>query len=131
MITGAFNVPRPRNEPVLAYAPGSPERNAVRVQLEKMVREVIQITARIGGRRVATGDTVEAVMPHDYRHVLAIWHRAGAEEVQDAIDAALEARQSWACMPWHDRAAIFLKAAELLAGPYRMVLNAATMLGQS
>jgi 1-pyrroline-5-carboxylate dehydrogenase len=131
MITGVFNVPRPRNEPVLAYAPGSPERKAVRVQLEKMASEVIEITARIGGRSVQTGDTVEAVMPHDHRHVLAIWHKAGRKEVQEAIDAALAARRSWACMPWHERAAIFLRAAELLAGPYRMVLNAATMLGQS
>jgi 1-pyrroline-5-carboxylate dehydrogenase len=131
MINGIVQVPSPRNEPVLAYAPGSPERRAVRAQLEKMAKEVTEITARIGGRKVATGDTVEAVAPHDHRHVLAVWHRGGAGEVAQAIEAALAARRSWSRMPWRDRAAIFLKAAELLAGPHRMVLNAATMLGQS
>jgi 1-pyrroline-5-carboxylate dehydrogenase len=131
MLNGIPRLPTPRNEPVLAYAPGSPERRALRAQLGKMAGEVIAIPARIGGRRVATGDTVEAVMPHDHRHVLAVWHRAGPDEVAQAIEAALEARRGWSRMPWHDRAAIFLKAAELLAGAYRMVLNAATMLGQS
>lgn len=124
-------VPMPRNEPVLSYAPGSPERRALRAELHRMAGEMIEITPRIGGKKVPTGHTAEAVMPHDYRHSLAVWHKAGAKEVERAIQAALEARRTWSCVPWEQRAAIFLKAADLLAGPYRMTLNAATMLGQS
>ena len=131
MSNAIFSVPSPRNEPVLAYAPGSPERRALSGKLETMSREVIEITPRIGGERVRTGRTAEAVMPHDHHHVLAVWHKAGAKEVARAIDAALVARREWSCMAREARAAIFLKAAELLAGPYRMALNAATMLGQS
>jgi 1-pyrroline-5-carboxylate dehydrogenase len=93
--------------------------------------QVVEVTPRIGGRRVTTGRTAEAVMPHDHRHVLAVWHKAGASEVQRAIDAAGTAHRAWSRLPFHDRAAVFLRAAELLAGPYRMTLNAATMLGQS
>jgi 1-pyrroline-5-carboxylate dehydrogenase len=131
MRNAIVSVPTPRNEPVLAYVPGSPERRALRAQLAKMSSEVVEITPLIGGRRVATGRTTEAVMPHDHRHVLAVWHKAGAAEVARAIDAALVAHREWSRMAWRDRAAIFLRAADLLAGPYRMVLNAATMLGQS
>ncbi len=131
MMNGIFRVPGPRNEPVLTYAPGSPERRALRDQLQKMAGEIIEITPRIAGERVPTGDTIEAVMPHDHRHVLAVWHRAGAREVARAVEAALKARGTWSRMPWEQRAAVFLRAAELLAGPCRMVLNAATMLGQS
>src|SRR5437762_4480811 len=89
------------------------------------------LTPRIGGRGVATGRTAEVVMPHDHRHVLAVWHKGGAAEVAHAIDAALVAHREWSRMAWRDRATIFLRAADLLAGPYRMLLNAATMLGQS
>ncbi|HEV8642778.1 MAG TPA: L-glutamate gamma-semialdehyde dehydrogenase [Methylomirabilota bacterium] len=131
MVNALLSVPEPRNEPVLGYAPGTPERRALSAQLKKMAGEVVEIAPRIGGRKTTTGKTAEAVMPHDHRHVLAVWHRAGAREVQQAIDAALAAHQSWSRMPWPARAAIFLKAADLLAGPYRQVLNAATMLGQS
>jgi 1-pyrroline-5-carboxylate dehydrogenase len=131
MSNGIFSVPDPRNEPILAYAPGSPERRALRAQMEKMSKEVIEIAPRIGGRAVQTGVTAEAVMPHNHRHVLAVWHKAGPKEVGQAIGAALEAHRTWSRMPWEHRAAVFLKAADLLAGPYRMVLNAATMLGQS
>ena len=131
MSNGIFNVPAPRNEPVFSYVPGSPERKALRAQLDRMAGEVVEITPRIGGRRVTTGRTAEAVMPHDHRHVLAVWHKAGASEVQRAIDAAGTAHRDWSRRPFHDRAAVFLKAADLLAGPYRMILNAATMLGQS
>jgi len=131
MSNGSFSVPVPRNEPVLAYTPGSPERKALRAQLDRMAGEVIEIAPRIGGRRVTTGRTADAVMPHDHRHVLAVWHKAGASEVQRAIDAAGAAHREWSRLPWQERAAIFLKAADLLAGPYRMILNAATMLGQS
>jgi len=131
MSNGIFTVPIPRNEPVLAYTPGSPERKALGAELDRMAGEVIEITPRIGGRRVTTGRTTEAVMPHDHRHVLATWHKAGAAEVQRAIDAAGAAYREWSRLPWQERAAIFLRAADLLAGPYRMMLNAATMLGQS
>jgi len=131
MSNGIFTVPVPRNEPILAYTPGSPERKTLRAQLDRMAAEVIEITPRVGGRRVTTGRTAEAVMPHDHRHTLAVWHKAGASEVQRAIDAAGAAHREWSRMPWQERAAIFLRAADLLAGPYRMALNAATMLGQS
>ena len=131
MSNGIFSVPDPRNEPIFAYAPGSPERRALRAQVEKMSKEVIEIAPLIGGRAVQTGVTAEAVMPHKHRHVLAVWHKAGPKEVEQAIGAALEAHRTWSRMPWEHRAAVFLKAADLLAGPYRMVLNAATMLGQS
>ena len=131
MGNGIFSVPTPRNEPVLSYIPGSPERKALRAELDRMGGEVIEITPRIGGCRITTGRTGEAVMPHDHRHVLAVWHKAGGAEVQRAIDAAGAAHRDWSRRPFHDRAAIFLRAADLLAGPYRMKLNAATMLGQS
>jgi 1-pyrroline-5-carboxylate dehydrogenase len=131
MQNGTFRVPLPQNEPVLGYAPGSPERNAIREHLRCMAGETIEIPARIGGQRVHTGKTAQAVMPHDHRHVLATWHQCGAREVEAAVAAAAEAWQSWSRMPFHERAAIFLKAADLLAGPYRHVLNGATMLGQS
>ncbi|MBI1727255.1 MAG: L-glutamate gamma-semialdehyde dehydrogenase [Candidatus Rokubacteria bacterium] len=131
MSNGIFSVPDPRNEPILAYAPGSPERRALRAQMEKMSKEVIEIAPLIGGRRVPTGHTAETVMPHNHRHVLAVWQKAGPKEVAQAIGAALEAHRTWSRTPWEHRAAVFLKAADLLAGPYRIVLNAATMLGQS
>ncbi len=131
MSNGFFEVPVPRNEPVQGYAPGSPERAALRAQLARMSAETLEITPRIGGKKVRTGSLARAVMPHDHRHVLATWHKAGAKEVARAIAAATAAHREWSRMPWHHRAAIFLRAADLLAGPYRMVLNAATMLGQS
>src|SRR3989454_7670845 len=131
MSNAIVSVPTPRNEPVLGYAPGSPERKALRAQLAKMSSEVIEVAPLVGGHRVATGRTADAVMPHDHRHVLAVWHKAGPADVGRAIDGALAAHREWSRMDWRDRAAIFLRAADLLAGPYRMVLNAATMLGQS
>ena len=130
MSNGIFSVPAPRNEPVLAYTPGSPERKALRAELDRMAGQVVEITPRIGGRRVTTGRTMDIVMPHDHRHVLAVGHKAGASEVQRAVDAAGAAHHDWSRLPWHERAAIFLRAADLLAGSYRMTLNAATMLGQ-
>jgi len=131
MINGIPCAPTPRNEPVLSYVPGSPERAALRAELNRMSTEVIEITPRIGGERIATGQRAEAVMPHNHRHVLAVWHRAGAKDVQRAIDCALAAQPEWSRLPWEQRAAVFLKAADLLAGPWRATLNAATMLGQS
>ncbi len=131
MANALFSVPTPRNEPNLTYAPGTPERAALKAQLQKMASEVIEITPRIGGKAVKTGKVAEATMPHDHRHVLATWHKAGAREVGQAIEAAHAGYRTWSRMTWEDRAAIFLKAADLLAGPWRQVLNAATMLGQS
>jgi 1-pyrroline-5-carboxylate dehydrogenase len=131
MANGAFRVPVPSNETALSYAPGTPERQAIRRELGRMSSRTIEIPARIGGRRVRTARTAEAVMPHDHSHVLATWHKCGPEEVERAIRAALDAWRTWSRTPWRHRAAIFLKAADLLAGPYRQVLNAATILGQS
>ncbi len=128
---GIRRVPPPLNEPVKAYAPGSPERSDLKARLASMASEPIEIPLVIGGREVRSGDCAQAVMPHDHGHVLAHWHRAKKEHVQQAIEAAAAARHEWASWPWADRLAVFLKAAELLAGPWRSTLNAATMLGQS
>jgi 1-pyrroline-5-carboxylate dehydrogenase len=119
------------NEPVKSYAPGSPERVALKDRLRSMSDERIDIPLIIGGQEVHTGQLAESVMPHDHRHVLAQWHRAGAENIDQAIAAAKHAAKDWANWPWEDRAAVFLKAAELLATTWRPTLNAATMLGQS
>src|SRR6476659_6625732 len=123
--------PEPRNEPVKDYAPGSPEREELQRRLRELERDRIEIPLVIGGKDVKTAKTFEAVMPHRKSHVLADVHSGGPAEVDQAITAAREARHDWARMPWEDRAAIFLRAAELLAGPWRATLNAATMLGQS
>ena len=131
MSNGCFNIPFPTNEPVLEYRPGSPERDALDRTIERLRSREIEIPARIGGRKVRTGRLAEAVMPHDHGHVLGHWHQCRKAEVQQAIQAALAAHESWSRMPWTQRAAIFLKAADLLAGPYRALLNASTMLGQS
>src|SRR4051812_355975 len=126
-----FRPPPARNEPVREYAPGSPERAALQLRLEQMRGERIEIPAVIGGEDVSTGETKPAVMPHDKEHVLADVHQAGAEQVRQAVDVAAAAWQDWSRWPWEDRAAVFLRAAELLAGPWRDTLNAATILGQS
>jgi 1-pyrroline-5-carboxylate dehydrogenase len=126
-----FSLPEPKNDPVRDYAPGSRDREELRVRIAEMQRERIEIPLLIGGEEVRTGDTFEAVMPHDKDHVLADVHKGSPEHVQQAIDAAREAWHDWSRMPWEDRAAIFLRAAELLAGPWRATLNAATMLNQS
>ena len=124
-------VPPPVNEPVLSYAPGSPERAELKARLEAMAGEEIEIPLIIGGREIRTGDLGTSVMPHDHGHVLARHHRAGEGEVRDAIRAAVEAQREWASWSWEDRAAVFLRAAELLATRWRATLNAATMLNQS
>jgi len=131
MANGFYRVDRPANEPVLGYAPGSPERRRIQAALADLAGRRIEIPLLIGGREVRTGDLGECRMPHDHGHVLATYHKAGPEHVRLAVEAALAARKVWAAMDWHDRAAIFLKAADLLAGPYRSLLNAVTMLGQS
>ncbi len=124
-------VPVPLNEPVRTYAPGSPERVSLKARLKQMAGERIEIPLIIGGKDISTGDTVDSVMPHDHRHVLARCHRAAREHVQQAVDAAAAAHREWSEWPFEQRAAVFLKAAELLTTTWRDTLNAATMLGQS
>jgi 1-pyrroline-5-carboxylate dehydrogenase len=125
------SLPTVQNESVRSYAPGSPERAAIKARLEEMARERIDLPLVIGGREVRTGKLQPSVMPHRHGHVLADAHLAGTGEIEAAIAAALEARRSWGAVPWQERAAVFLRAAELLSGPCRDTLNAATMLGQS
>jgi len=124
-------VPVPLNEPIRSYAPGEAARGSLKAKLHSMASEKIEIPAVIGGKDVRTGSLRSVAQPHSHREILAEFHLAGAPELQSAIDAALKAKPAWEAMPWQDRIAIFLKAAELLAGPFRDVLNAATMLGQS
>jgi len=119
------------NEPVRTYAPGSPEKIELKARLKSMSAERIEIPLVIGGREVRSGRTAHAVMPHDHHHVLADWHKASPEHVEQAIAAARQAHREWSSWAWEDRAAIFLKAAELLATTWRATVNAATMLGQS
>jgi 1-pyrroline-5-carboxylate dehydrogenase len=126
-----FGVPPAVNEPVRTYAPGSPERADLHRRLAELAGERIAIPLVIGGERVETGTTFEAVMPHDRAHVLADVAKGDASHVERAIAAAREAHAEWSSTPWHERVAVFLRAAELLAGPWRSTLNAATMLNQS
>ena len=128
---GIFRVPQPYNEPVLGYEPGSLERDELRHRLDDLSGQRLEIPLVIGGEEVTTGDTFEAVMPHKRGHVLADVHKGGASEVGRAIAAAAAAWEDWSRTPWEERAAVILRAAELLAGPWRQTLNAATMLGQS
>jgi len=130
-MNGNVKVPPPRNEPVFSYAPGTPERAELKETLASMTATQIDIPLIIGGEEIRTGDTLDVVMPHNHGHVLAKAHKAGPDEVKKAVAAAMDAHHDWATMRWEDRASIFLKAADLLAGPWRQVLNASTMLGQS
>jgi len=127
----AFRTPAPRNEPVLNYAPGSPERAALKAALARMSAETIEIPVVIGGQEFRTGRTIDVISPHEHKRVLAKAHLADPGLIAKAIDSATAAQHEWAAMPFADRAAVFLKAADLLAGPWRQVVNAATMLGQS
>ena len=124
-------VPHPVNEPVRDYAPGSPERASLQQRIAELKAEVIEIPAFIGGQEVRTGNTEEVRPPHEIAHKLGDVHLCGRGEVERAIEAARSAAKEWAATPWTERAAIFLRAAELIAGPYRDTLNASTMLGQS
>jgi 1-pyrroline-5-carboxylate dehydrogenase len=128
---GVRRVPEPINDANRSYAPGTPERAELKARLKGMAAEKIDIPLVIGGREVRTGRTEKSVMPHDHRHVLAEYHMAGPEQVQQAIAAAAEARREWGAWPWEERAAVLLRAAELLATSWRPTINAATMLGQS
>ncbi len=131
MAYGFFQVPHAKNEVVLAYAPGSPERAALKAAIAEARAEERDIPMYIGGREVRTGNTVRISPPHDHAHTLGYFHQGESGHVREAIEAALEARKNWVELPWEQRASVFLKAAELIAGPYRARLNAATMLGQS
>ena len=131
MDKGVFSVPKPHNEPVKSYAPGSPERAAVLAAYTQMYQESIEVPLYIDGQEVSTGQTQSMNPPHDHHHSLGVFHKAGEQEVDRAVNTALAAREQWAQTPWEQRAAIFLRAAELVAGPYRARINAATMLAQS
>lgn len=131
MANAFYKLEKPANEPVLNYAPGSRERAELKAKVAELRAGQIEIPLIIGGKEIKTNDLAKCVVPYDHQHTLAVYHKAGKNEVEMAIKAAMEAKKEWANMPWEDRAAIFRKAAELLAGPYRQLMNAATMLGQS
>lgn len=131
MATGFYHVPQAKNEPVLSYAPGSPEKAELKAMIEKLRKEEADIPMYIGGQEIRTGVKHAIHPPHDLKHLLGHYHYGNKTHVQQAIDAALAAKAEWASLPWEQRAAIFLKAADLLAGPYRARMNAATMLCQS
>lgn len=131
MTHGAFQVPVPRNEPFRDYAPGSADRAALKAELAAQASAEIEVPLLIGGREVRTGEVERIVMPHDHGHVLGTFHKAGPEQVRAAIDAAEKARPEWTALPWEERAAVFLRAGEMLASTHRDRVNAATMLGQS
>jgi len=130
-MNGTPATPPPVNEPIFSYAPGSPERIELQAELARQADDVVDVPLIIGGEEVRTGNTFDVVMPHDHGHVIARAHMAGPDEVRRAIDAATGAHREWSMMRWEDRVAVFLKVADLLAGPRRAKLNAATMLGQS
>ena len=128
---GRRRVPRPENDPNLSYAPGTAARAELKARLAHMATETVDIPIIIGGKEIRTGDTAQAVMPHNHRHVLADWHKASAADVDKAIEASRDAQKEWQNWSWEDRASVFLKAAELLTTTHRATVNAATMLGQS
>src|SRR5574343_362452 len=130
-MNGFFKVPTAVNEPVLDYAPGSKEKLALKAALNEARSKVIDIPMYINGQEVRTGKTKDIFPPHDIHHKIGSFHQGDATHVHQAIEAALAAKSKWENMPWEQRAAIFLKAADLIAGPYRAKLNAATMLSQS
>lgn len=131
MSKGVFNVPVATNEPVLSYAPGTPEREEVLATYKNMYNSQIDVPMYIGSEQIMTNDKKAMTPPHNHQHVLGHFSYGDASHVNQAIDAALEAREAWANMPWEQRVSIFLKAADLLAGPFRAKINAATMLAQS
>jgi len=131
MANGNFIIPKPLNEPVLGYAPGSAERKALKAELKRQSDNKIVIPLIIGGKEIITERKLKVVMPHKHAHVLAECCLAGPAELRMAVDAAMAAKESWELMPWEHRSAIFLRAAQLLSGKHRALINAATMLGQS
>lgn len=131
MSNGIYNVPIPKNEPVYGYAPGSPEREKLKSTLAELRSKEIEVPLYIGNQQIRTDKKVAITPPHDHQHVLGYFYEGGPEHVTEAIEVALQARHAWAVLPWEQRLAIFLKAAELSATKYRYLLNASTMLGQS
>ena len=131
MLNAIINVPAPKNEPIKSYAPGTPERAELQKEIAAQRAKPIDIPLIIKGEEIRTGDLADCRMPHQHGHVLAKYHKAKKEHVARAIEASVKAQPAWAAMDWEHRAAIFLKAADLLAGPYRQIVNAATMNGQS
>ena len=131
MLKGFFHVPKAVNEPVKSYAPNSPEKAAVLAAYKEMWNTKIDVPLYIGSEEIRTGNTRNMSAPHDHKHIVGTYHLAEKSHVEKAISNALESRTAWAAMPWEQRAAIFLKAAELIAGPYRAKINAATMIAQS
>src|SRR5262249_45362316 len=121
----------PVNDPIRSYAPGTPDRQSLKNKLSAMSAEKIEIPIVIGGKEIRTGDTGTQVMPHRHGHVIATWHKAGAKEVEQAIKATAEARREWGASKFEDRAAVFLRAAELLVASWRDTINSATMMNQS
>ena len=131
MLKGFFNVPKAVNEPVKSYAPNSPEKAAVLAAYKQMWNSKIDVPLYIGNEEIRTGNTKNMSAPHDHKHIVGTYHLAEKTHIEQAITSALEAKTKWANLAWEQRAAIFLKAAELIAGPYRAKINAATMIGQS
>lgn len=131
MSFGIFNIPTPINEPVKEYRPGSPEREALKQALQDFRSKETDIPMYIGGQEIRTDRKLRVAPPHDHRHTLGYFHEGDGQHVKQAIEAALLAKEVWVNLSWEHRAAIFLRAAELIAGPYRARINAATMLGQS
>lgn len=131
MDLGYFSYPMPANEPTLSYAPGTPERARLKATLQELKGQTIEVPMKIGGREVRSGDVHEMRPPHEHAHVLGTYHAVRTEDAQAAVEAALKAKAEWAGMTWESRAAIFLKAAELVATKYRPYMNGTTMLGQS
>lgn len=131
MSNAILNMPIPQNEPIFDYGPGSPEKAKLKAELERLSGQQLDIPLIINGEEVRTGNTDKCVMPHNHQHSLGQFHQGGTQEVERAIKTALEARQKWANLPWEERAAVFMRAAEILAHEQRFVLNAATMLGIS
>ena len=131
MNNAIYSINRPDNEPVLTYAPGTPERRELEKELKRISAETVEIPLIIGGKQVKTGRTGRVVMPHDHGHLLATYHMAGEQETAGAIEAAMQAKEEWMTLSWVERASIMLKAAELLSRKYRYTIVAATMLGQS
>lgn len=131
MANGIFAIPTPKNEPVLSYGPTTIEKQAIKEELKRQSAEQVEIPIVINGKKITTGDIKTVVSPHNKSHIVAHCHQASEKEVQAAVDSSLAIRQEWSRLPWHERAAVFLKAADLLAGKFRAEMNAATMLGQS
>ncbi|MGI9551296.1 MAG: aldehyde dehydrogenase family protein, partial [Aurantibacter sp.] len=128
---GFFQVPTPINEPVKSYAPGSPEREEVLKQYKTYYKGKVEVPLYIGAEEIKTGDTKPMSPPHDHKHLVGKYHLAEKKHVTQTIKNCLKSRSAWANLPWEQRAAIFLKAADLIAGPYRAKINAATMIAQS